>query len=182
MTTVKPSDIHVSPELESNRSICVRKTTPEDNKFYWYPRSSCSDLVDAFEKYILPAFFSEYAAASAEEDFLETVERAKKGALKPVYELRLMNPKNTAPEIIFEIKSEWPNTRRSAKTTGYVGARLFHGEPAELTDSIVSVYLHCKEDDADPEVTRDKQTRAARTAGFYLSQCRREKWKGLIEQ
>lgn len=182
MTTVKPSDIHVAPARESICSICVNKETFSDNTFYWYPRSSAENLEEAFETYIAPAFFDEYAAASAEAEFLGMVERAKKGTLEPINELKLMNTENTNPEIIFEIKTQWPNTRRSATTSGYLGARLFHGEPKELPNSIVSVYLHCKKEDVDDEETRSKQTAAARTAAYFLGECRRQGWKELVAQ
>lgn len=182
MSSIKPSEVHVAPARESLCSVCATSDKLTDNHFYWLPNSRVDNLEDAFELYIAPSFYSEYAAASAEEDFLEKVERAKTGDLKPVNEVRLIDPDNTYPEHIFEIKTDWPNAERSARSHGFLGARLFHGEPRELPHSIVSVHLHCKKEDIDDESTWIKQTGAARAAAFRLGEERRKRWRNIVKQ
>ena len=176
MANVTPATISVHPVPSS---ICARKGSR--NRLYWFPSENVKTLEDAFETYILPKFYSEYEAAQAFEDFIEVLGRAKKGDLKPIYEIRLINPATTKPEIIYEIKTHWNNTSRSAKTLGYVGARLFHGEPSEKPASVICVHLLCKIEYQDDEDGWLKQTGAAKQAAFRYDECRRGEWAKLVE-
>lgn len=72
-------------------SICSQKKPIE---FFWFQTDVAADLEEAFEEYVAPQFESDYAAAMAEEEFLGTIDRAKKGVLKPVYEVKEINAKN----------------------------------------------------------------------------------------
>jgi hypothetical protein len=126
-------------------------------------------------------FYSPYQAAQAAVEFLDTIERAKSGNLKPVYEIRPINPATTKPEIIYEIKTHWNNTKRSADTNGYLGARLFHGEPQQLPNAIIGVYLLCKSEYSDDEDGWLAQTGAAKKAAWRFDECRRKSWPDLHE-
>ncbi|OZG60654.1 hypothetical protein BLEM_1723 [Bifidobacterium lemurum] len=163
----------------TGQSICSRHGSK--NHMFWYPQPDVETLEKAFLRYVAPQFFSKYQAAQATEDFIETLNRAKQGDLEPVYEIRLINPATTKPERIFEIKNHWNNAKRSSKTAGYVGSRLFHGEPYEIPNGIVATWLMCKVRDPDADSTWNKQSAAAKQAAFRLDECRRHNWKGLVE-
>ena len=66
-------------------SICSQKKSIE---FFWFQTDVAADLEEAFEEYVAPQFESDYAAALAEEEFLDTIERAKKGVLNLSMKLR----------------------------------------------------------------------------------------------
>lgn len=159
--------------VESDSSLCCQSGVHD---LFWYPQSDAKTVEDAFELYIVPKFHSKYQAARAMEDFLETLDRARRGVLKPVREVRIITPTVTKPWVVFEIKNNWDNTQRSAQRRGYVGSRLFHGEPEERPNSIVATWLMVKVEDADDEATRSKQTGAAKQAAFRLDECERRGW------
>ncbi|AIZ15498.1 hypothetical protein [Bifidobacterium catenulatum] len=108
-----PSNAGVRPVFPS---ICSQKKPIE---FFWFQTDVAADLEEAFEEYVAPQFESDYAAAMAEEEFLDTIDRAKKGVLKPVYEVKEINAKTTSPERIFEIRNGWPNTKRGSGTWSF---------------------------------------------------------------
>ena len=108
------------------------------------PNRRCRGFGRSIEEYVAPQFESDYAAAMAEEEFLGTIDRAKKGVLKPVYEVKEINAKTTSPERIFEIRNGWPNTKRGSGKSQYLGSRLFHAEPRELGDVALGLFLMAK--------------------------------------
>lgn len=170
-------------ELEwrlSSESLCCTRGG-RDHELYWYPRDGMQTVEEAFERIVLPKFLSEYQAAQAIEDFREILARASRGELDPVYEARVINPDTTKPRLVYEIKGHWPNSRRSAKKVDYIGARLFHGEPADFCDhnAVVSTWLMVKLGDNDDADMRRKQTQAARSAAQALDVCEHNGWLGI---
>ncbi|MCH4835336.1 hypothetical protein LF919_05405 [Bifidobacterium pseudolongum] len=161
------------PWRESDSSLCCRSGAHD---LFWYPKPDARTVEEAFERYVLPKFHSPFQAARAMEDFLDTLDRARRGILKPVREVRVITPTVTKPWTVFEIKNNWDNTQRSARRSGYVGSRLFHGEPEERPNSIVATWLMVKLEDVDDEATRSKQTGAAKQAAFRLDECERHGW------
>ncbi|MBS6345007.1 MAG: hypothetical protein KH404_04630 [Bifidobacterium pseudolongum] len=161
------------PWRESDSSLCCQDGMHD---LFWYPQSDAKTVEEAFEQYVLPKFYSPFQAARAMEDFLDTLDRARRGVLKPVREVRVITPSVTKPWVVFEIKNNWDNTQRSSKRSGYVGSRLFHGEPEERPNSIVATWLTVKLEDVDDDATRSKQTGAAKQAAFRLDECERHEW------
>lgn len=157
-------------------SICSRKRPVT---FYWFPTDAASDLEGAFEEYVAPQFESEYAATMAEEEFLATIERAKKGILKPVYEVKEINAETAAPERIFEIRNSWPNSKRKSGNCQYLGSRLFHAEPRELKDAALGLFLMAKKEMQTDTMLWQTQTADAIHAKYRLQECRARDWEGI---
>lgn len=157
-------------------SICSRKRPVT---FYWFPTDAAADLEEAFEEYVAPQFESDHAAASAEEEFLATIERAKKGILKPVYEVKEINAETTAPERIFEIRNSWPNSKRGSGKCQYLGSRLFHAEPQELESAALGLFLMAKKEMQTDAMLWQTQTTDAVRAKQRLQECRACNWRGI---
>ncbi|MFT8988479.1 MAG: hypothetical protein ABF966_09650 [Bifidobacterium psychraerophilum] len=176
MTSVTPATVSVAPRFPS---ICGRKGST--NRAYWYSDSHAETIDDAFDQYVASKFYSPYQAAQAAEEFMDTMERAKRGDLEHVDEIRPINPATTEPETIYEIKTHWHNSKRSANTSGYLGARLFHGEPPQRPNTIIGVYLMCKSEYSDDDDEWLAQTGAAKSAAWRFDECRKKNWCDLHE-
>ena len=157
-------------------SICSQKRPVT---FYWFPTDEAADLEEAFEEYVAPQFESDYAAAMAEEEFIATIERAKKGVLKPVYEVKEINSETTAPEKIFEIRNGWPNSKRGSGKCQYLGSRLFHAEPRELRRAALGLFLMAKKEMQTDAMLWQTQTADAICAKQRLQECRANDWKEI---
>lgn len=168
-----PNNAGVRPVFPS---ICSQKKPIE---FFWFQTDVAADLEEAFEEYVAPQFESDYAAAMAEEEFLDTIDRAKKGVLKPVYEVKEINDKTTSPERIFEIRNGWPNTKRGSGKNQYLGSRLFHAEPRELGDVALGLFLMAKREMQTDTMLWQTQTADAIYAKQRLQECRANNWEGI---
>ena len=82
-----PNNAGVRPVFPS---ICSQKKPIE---FFWFQTDVAADLEEAFEEYVAPQFESDYAAAMAEEEFLDTIDRAKKVFWNLSMKLRKSMPK-----------------------------------------------------------------------------------------
>ncbi|WEV58638.1 hypothetical protein OZX67_07495 [Bifidobacterium sp. ESL0728] len=159
---------------EHCNSVCAKPGS--HNTLYWYPQSGVPTIESAFKRYVAPRFFRWKQAVRAFAEFEDVLKRAKRGNLRPIYEVRTINPATTMPEIIYEIKTHWNNAQRSIKTSGYIGARLFYGEPEEKPNTVICVYLMCKVEHDDNETGWLVQTAAAKKAAFRFDECRRNNW------
>lgn len=168
-------------ELSANSICSAANRAHAVNIITWYPNSCHNSILEAFEDVVLSKFHSPYQAAYAIENFLDTLRRAQAGKLKPVHEIRAINPDATEPEIVFEIKYNWNDIERG-KTAGFVGARLFHIEPKELPNTVAAMWMMVKMDEHDDDLTFIKQTSAAKQAAFKADECRRRGWDSLIQE
>lgn len=173
---MRPTPLHAGVQSVFP-SIC---TQGRPHVFYWYPTDDAGTLEEAFEAYVCPQFYSPYAAAEAEEEFLDTIRRAKRGVLKPVFEVKEIRRETTEPERLYEIRNSWPNTQVEEKRTAYLGSRLFHAEPTELGPELLGLYLMAKKEKQSDVQLWDAQTGNAIVAKQRLQECRRGGWQGIV--
>ena len=148
-----PSDVHVAPR-PVKRSIC---SVPGQNRFFWVKSSNAPTLFDAFTTYVWERFTDDYQASMAEAEFYARIQRAMRGQLVPVEQVK---PMHEAPGV-FEIRWNWHDYANGKKQ--YIGARLFHMEKV-MERWIIAAYLMCKKSDTDDLSTYFKQTGGAKSA------------------
>ncbi len=93
----------------------------------------------------------------AEAEFYARIQRAMRGQLVPVEQVK---PMHEAPGV-FEIRWNWHDYANGKKQ--YIGARLFHMEKV-MERWIIAAYLMCKKSDTDDLSTYFKQTGGAKSA------------------
>lgn len=159
-------------------SICSKRGSA--NTIYWFPDHECQTLEDAFLLHFSDKFYNDDQLVQAQVEFEHTLDLARKGKLEGTRQIQLINPATTKPEIIYEIKTHYPNSQRSRRRIGYIGARLFHGQDESKPNGVICVYLYAKVDQRK-EDTRINQNRAAKRAAFRFDECRRSNWEKLVE-
>lgn len=160
------------------QSICSKRGST--NTIFWFPYHECLTLEDAFLEQFSNKFYNDYQFVQAQVEFEHTLDLARKGMLEGIHQIQLINPATTKPEIIYEIKTHYPNSRRSSRRTAYIGARLFHGQDESKPNGVICVYLYAKVDQGK-EDARINQDKAARSAAFRFDECRRSNWEKLVE-
>lgn len=165
-------------EDQLSESICSKWGST--NTIFWFPYQDCQTLEEAFLAQFNDKFYNDDQFMQAQAEFEHTLDLARKGMLEGTRRIQLINPATTKPEIIYEIKTHYPNSQRSSKRTGYIGARLFHGQDESKPNAVICVYLYAKVDQRkrDAQINQD---RAAKTAAFRFDECRRSHWEKLVE-
>lgn len=163
------------PVLES---ICSKRGSA--NTIYWFPDHECQTLEDAFLMQFSDLFYNDDQLVQAQVEFEHTLDLAREGRLEGTQQIRPINPETTEPETLYEIKTNFYNTQRSKRTTGYVGARLFHGQDEAKPNGVICVYLYAKVEQGEND-ERINQNAAARSAAFRFDECRKSNWVKLVE-
>ncbi|WP_416516960.1 hypothetical protein [Bifidobacterium asteroides] len=169
---------HRGEEDQLPESICSKRGST--NTIFWFPYGECQTLEDAFQEQFSNKFYNDDQFVQAQVEFEHTLDLARKGMLEGIRQIQLINPATTEPEIIYEIKTHYPNSQRSSKRTGYIGARLFHGQDESKPNGVICVYLYAKVDQGkeDAHINQDE---AAKSAAFRFDECRRSRWEKLVE-
>lgn len=165
-------------EDQCPESICSKRGST--NTIFWFPSQECETLEKAFLSQFSDKFFNDYQFVQAQVEFEHTLDLARKGMLEGIRQIQLINPATTKPELIYEIKTHYPNSQRSSKSTSYIGARLFHGQDESKPNGVICVYLYAKVDQGK-EDARINQDEAAKSAAFRFDDCRRSNWEKLLE-
>lgn len=169
---------HRGGEDQCPKSICSKRGN--NNIIYWFPNHECQTLEDAFLVQFSDKFYNDDQLVQAQVEFEHTLDLARKGRLEGTQQIRTINPDTTKPEILYEIKTDFYNTQRSKRKTGYVGARLFHGQDDAKPNGVICVYLYAKVEQGDND-SRINQNSAAKSAAFRFDECRRSNWEKLVE-
>ena len=160
------------------KSICSKQG--RTNTIFWYRNNTYPTLEDAFLGEFNDKFYNDDQLVQAQVEFEHTLDLARKGKLEGTRQIQPINPATTKPEIIYEIKTHYPNSQRSRRRTSYIGARLFHGQDDSKPNGVICVYLYAKVDQRK-EDARINQNEAAKTAARRFDACRKNKWAGLVE-
>ncbi len=156
----------------TNYDLPSRCSGPGAPTFRWYGYPSCDDGEDvrvAVDRLMASIsggkrVWNPYAAGMARSEFKKRIEKAQRGELQPVDEVKPVDVKNPPP--LYEIRwtgisvTEREGDGTQSHSTAQV--RMYHSEPSAVPDHFVGHHVHEKRLDVkDVNGEQQKEIRAA---------------------